>query len=119
MDTNHCNSLPHDKCSYNGTRLYAQSKLASILHVKEMARQHKPRNARVTINAVHPRIIRAHRGLITEVTQRSHNFLADSLFFIASKLLKSISQGAATTCYVALSPQAERASEKYFRLQQM
>ncbi|XLU33762.1 hypothetical protein S245_069828, partial [Arachis hypogaea] len=50
---------------YNGTRLYAQSKLASILHVKEMARQHKPRNARVTINAVHPRIIRAHRGLIT------------------------------------------------------
>ncbi|XLR03370.1 hypothetical protein HN51_058198 [Arachis hypogaea] len=94
--------------NYNGTRLYAQSKLASILHVKEMARQHKPRNARVTINAVHPRIIRAHRGLIT-----------DSLFFIASKLLKSISQGAATTCYVALSPQAERASEKYFRLQQM
>ncbi|KAL1333925.1 hypothetical protein HN51_062787 [Arachis hypogaea] len=94
--------------NYNGTRAYAQSKLASILHVKEMARQLKARNARVTINAVHPGIvktgiIRAHKGLIT-----------DSIFFIASKLLKSKSQGAATTCYVALSSQAEGVSGKYF-----
>ncbi|XP_073219955.1 short-chain dehydrogenase TIC 32 B, chloroplastic-like isoform X2 [Cicer arietinum] len=56
--------------SYNGTRAYAQSKLAMILHVKEMARQLKARNARVTINAVHPGIVRtgiikAHKGLIT------------------------------------------------------
>ncbi|KAK7330521.1 hypothetical protein VNO77_24716 [Canavalia gladiata] len=94
--------------NYNGTRAYAQSKLATILHVKEMARQLKERNANVTINAVHPGIvktgiIRAHKGLIT-----------DSLFFIASKLLKSISQGASTTCYVALSQQTEGLSGKYF-----
>ncbi|KAG8638794.1 hypothetical protein MANES_14G062800v8 [Manihot esculenta] len=94
--------------NYNGTRAYAQSKLANILHAKEMARQLKARNARVTINAVHPGIvktgiIRAHKGLIT-----------DSLFFIASKLLKSTSQGASTTCYVALSPQTEGVSGKYF-----
>ncbi|KAK7835164.1 short-chain dehydrogenase tic 32 [Quercus suber] len=42
--------------NYNGTRAYAQSKLANILHVKEMARQLQARNARVTINAVHPGI---------------------------------------------------------------
>ncbi|KAI4336196.1 hypothetical protein L6164_014751 [Bauhinia variegata] len=94
--------------NYNGTRAYAQSKLANILHAKEIARQLKARNARVTINAVHPGIvktgiIRAHKGLLT-----------DSLFFIASKLLKSISQGASTTCYVALSPQTEGVSGKYF-----
>ncbi|XP_002511352.2 short-chain dehydrogenase TIC 32 B, chloroplastic [Ricinus communis] len=94
--------------NYNGTRAYAQSKLATILHAKEMARQLKARNARVTINAVHPGIvktgiIRAHKGYIT-----------DSLYFIASKLLKSTSQGASTTCYVALSPQAEGATGKYF-----
>ncbi len=57
-------------CSYNGTRAYAQSKLANILHVKEIARQLQARNARVTINAVHPGvvktgIIRAHKGFIT------------------------------------------------------
>ncbi|KAJ4840180.1 hypothetical protein Tsubulata_002928 [Turnera subulata] len=94
--------------NYDGTRAYAQSKLANILHAKEIARQLKARNARVTINAVHPGIvktgiIRAHKGIIT-----------DSLFFIASKLLKSIPQGASTTCYVALSPQTDGMSGKYF-----
>ncbi|KAE8663327.1 tryptophan aminotransferase-related protein 2-like [Hibiscus syriacus] len=38
----------------------------------------------------------------------------DSLFFIASKLLKSTSQGASTSCYVALSPQAQELTGKYF-----
>ncbi|KAF2312925.1 hypothetical protein GH714_042468 [Hevea brasiliensis] len=41
------------------------------------------------------------------------NYL-DSLYFIASKLLKSTSQGASTTCYVALSPETEGVSGKYF-----
>ncbi|XP_057442916.1 short-chain dehydrogenase TIC 32 B, chloroplastic-like isoform X2 [Lotus japonicus] len=103
----HFNDILNGK-SYNGTRAYAQSKLANILHAKEIARQLKERNARVTINAVHPGIvktgiIRAHKGLLT-----------DSLFFIASKLLKSKSQGASTTCYVALSPKLEGISGKYF-----
>ncbi|XP_004502118.1 short-chain dehydrogenase TIC 32 B, chloroplastic-like isoform X2 [Cicer arietinum] len=94
--------------NYNGTRTYAQSKLANILHAKEIARQLKVRNARVTINAVHPGIvktgiIRDHKGLII-----------GSLFFIASKLFKSTSQGASTTCYVALSPKTEGVSGKYF-----
>ncbi|GLT77542.1 hypothetical protein SLA2020_491130 [Shorea laevis] len=94
--------------NYNGTRAYAQSKLANILHAKELARQLEARNARVTINAVHPGIvktgiIRAHKGFIT-----------DSIYFLASKLLKSTSQGASTTCYVALSPQTKGVSGKYF-----
>ncbi|KAL6181826.1 hypothetical protein ACLB2K_048475 [Fragaria x ananassa] len=94
--------------NYNGTKAYAQSKLANILHVKELAKQLKARNARVTINAVHPGIvktgiIRAHKGFIT-----------DSVFFIASKLLKTTSQGASTACYVALSPELEGVTGKYF-----
>ncbi|CAL1405274.1 unnamed protein product [Linum trigynum] len=94
--------------SYNGTRAYAQTKLAAIFHAKELSRQLKARNAKVTVNAVHPGIIktgiiRAHKGLIT-----------DSVYFIASKLLKSVSQGASTTCYVALSPQVEGVGGKYF-----
>ncbi|XP_057519548.1 short-chain dehydrogenase TIC 32 B, chloroplastic-like [Amaranthus tricolor] len=94
--------------NYNGTRAYAQSKLANILHCRELSRKLKERNAKVTINAVHPGIvktgiIRAHKGFIT-----------DSLYFLAAKLLKSTSQGAATTCYVALSPKTEGVSGKYF-----
>ncbi|KAK3033486.1 hypothetical protein RJ639_032715 [Escallonia herrerae] len=38
----------------------------------------------------------------------------DSLFFVACKLLKSTSQGASTTCYVALSQQIEGVSGSYF-----
>ncbi|XP_052732848.1 short-chain dehydrogenase TIC 32, chloroplastic isoform X2 [Vigna angularis] len=82
---------------YNGTRAYAQSKLANILHAKEIAKQLKARNARVTINAAHPGIvktgiIRAHKGLLT-----------DSLFFIASKLLKTTSQVCKQTSSITLT----------------
>ncbi|KAL0441024.1 UNVERIFIED_CONTAM: Short-chain dehydrogenase, chloroplastic [Sesamum radiatum] len=94
--------------SYNGTRAYAQSKLANILHAKELARQLKARKANVTINAVHPGIVKT--GIIRDY----RGFITDSLYFMASKLLKSTSQGAATTCYVALSPQTVGLSSKYF-----
>ncbi|TMX01503.1 short-chain dehydrogenase TIC 32, chloroplastic [Solanum pennellii] len=100
--------LLNPKKYYNGTRAYAQSKLANILHAKELSRQLKARNANVTINAVHPGIVKT--GII-----RDHKgFITDSLYFMASKLLKSTSQGAASTCYVALSPQTEGMSGKYF-----
>ncbi|KAI9087571.1 hypothetical protein K1719_030441 [Acacia pycnantha] len=94
--------------NYNGTRAYAQSKLSSILHAKEMAKQLKARNARVTINVVHPGIVK------TAIMKAHKSLITDSFFFLASKLLKSTSQGAATTCYVALSPETEGVSGKYF-----
>ncbi|XP_073042213.1 short-chain dehydrogenase TIC 32 A, chloroplastic [Primulina eburnea] len=94
--------------SYNGTLAYAQSKLANILHAKELARQLKARHANVTINAVHPGIVK------TEIVRDYRGFFTDSLYFMASKLLKSISQGAATTCYVALSPHIACLSGRYF-----
>ncbi|RXH96194.1 hypothetical protein DVH24_008698 [Malus domestica] len=81
--------------NYNGTKAYAQSKLANILHAKELARQLK--FCRTKSNFSEPFCLRA-----------------DSVFFIASKLLKSTSQGASTTCYVALSPELEGVSGKYF-----
>ncbi|GMP33815.1 hypothetical protein CsSME_00006970 [Camellia sinensis var. sinensis] len=94
--------------NYNGTDAYAQSKLANILHTKEIARQLKARNARVTMNAVHPGIVKT--GII-----RDHKgFVTDSVFFLTSKLLKTTPQGASTTCYVALSQQTEGVSGKYF-----
>ncbi|CAM8932579.1 unnamed protein product [Rhodiola kirilowii] len=93
---------------YNGTKAYARSKLANILHSMETASYLKARNARVTINALHPGIVK------TGIMREQESFVVDSLFFVASKLLKSTSQGAATTCYVALSPQLRGVSGKYF-----
>ncbi|KAL4198633.1 hypothetical protein AMTRI_Chr03g141070 [Amborella trichopoda] len=93
---------------YNGTRAYAQSKLANILHTKEIARKLKATGANVTINAVHPGIVKT--GIIRE----KKGLVTDSVYFLASKLLKSISQGAATTCFVALSPSVKGISGRYF-----
>ncbi|XP_042500357.1 short-chain dehydrogenase TIC 32 B, chloroplastic-like isoform X2 [Macadamia integrifolia] len=100
--------LMFNPLSYNGTRAYAQTKLANILHVKEISRQLKARNARVTINAVHPGIVKT--GIIRE----HKSFITDSFFFLVSKLLKTTSQGASTTCYVALNQQINGVSGKYF-----
>ncbi|KAA3458319.1 short-chain dehydrogenase TIC 32, chloroplastic-like [Gossypium australe] len=110
--------------NYNATRAYAQSKLANILHAKEVARQLKARNAKVTINAVHPGIvktgiIRAHKGFITG---NSFFFFYIPYFLLlqscSSLPLRSDSNtktiGASTSCYVALSPQAQGLSGKYF-----
>ncbi|GAB2221228.1 hypothetical protein Droror1_Dr00012400, partial [Drosera rotundifolia] len=71
---------------YNGTRAYAQSKLANIMHAKEMARKLKVRKARVSINAVHPGIVK------TGIIKAHKGFITDSLYFLASKFLKSTSQ---------------------------
>lgn len=94
--------------NYNGTRAYAQSKLANILHAKELSRQLKARKANVAINSVHPGIVK------TGITRDHKGFITDSLYFMASKLLKSTSQGSASTCYVALNPQTRGVSGKYF-----
>lgn len=93
---------------YNATRAYAQSKLANIMHANELAKQMKAINANIAINSVHPGIvktgiIRDHKGIIT-----------DSMFFVASKLLKSTAQGASTTCYLALSSKTEGVTGRYF-----
>ncbi|KAG5063760.1 hypothetical protein JHK85_004943 [Glycine max] len=56
----------------------------------------------VTINCVHPGIVR---------TRLAREYL---LFFLASKLLKTIPEAAAMTCYVATHPRLFNVSGKYF-----
>ncbi|CAN1335050.1 Short-chain dehydrogenase TIC 32 B, chloroplastic [Linum perenne] len=65
---------------YNGTRAYAQTKLAAILHAKELSRQLKARNAKVTANAVHPGIIKT--GIIRahKVEKKRQDILNHVLF---------------------------------------
>ncbi|GFZ17439.1 NAD(P)-binding Rossmann-fold superfamily protein [Actinidia rufa] len=111
---NFCFSKMLNPKSYNGTRAYAQSKLANILHTKEVARKLKARNARVTVNAVHPGIvktgiIRDHKGCITGILS------VLSCIQAAKNDTTGLSTCAAsTTCYVALSPRTEGVSGKYF-----
>ncbi|KAK8692798.1 hypothetical protein V6N13_070405 [Hibiscus sabdariffa] len=93
---------------YDATRAYALSKLANVLHTKELARRLKEMGANVTINCVHPGIVK------TRLTREREGFITDLVFFVASKLLKTIPQAASTTCYVATHPRLENVSGKYF-----
>ncbi|KAK8503829.1 hypothetical protein V6N13_021615 [Hibiscus sabdariffa] len=100
--------ISRNKREYDGTRAYALSKLANVLHTKELARRLKEMGANVTINCVHPGIVK------TRLTREREGFITDLVFFVASKLLKTIPQAASTTCYVATHPRLENVSGKYF-----
>ncbi|CAN0908879.1 Short-chain dehydrogenase TIC 32 A, chloroplastic [Linum grandiflorum] len=101
--------ISRQKCPhYDATRAYALSKLANVLHTKQLALRLKETKANVTANCVHPGIVR------TRLTREREGFATDAAFFLASKLLKTIPQAAATTLYVATHPRVEKVSGKYF-----
>lgn len=100
--------ITRDKSHYDATRAYALSKLANVLHTKELAWRLKQMEANVTVNCVHPGIVR------TRLTREREGFVTDLVFFLASKLLKTIPQAAATSCYVATHPRLLNVSGKYF-----
>ncbi|XP_010496922.1 PREDICTED: short-chain dehydrogenase TIC 32, chloroplastic-like [Camelina sativa] len=94
--------------NYDATRAYALSKLANVLHTLELSRLLHKMDANVTANCVHPGIVR------TRLTRDRDGFVSDLVFFLTSKLLKSVPQAAATTCYVATSPRLKNVCGKYF-----
>lgn len=100
--------ITKNKSEYDATRAYALSKLANVLHTKELAHKLKQMKANVTANCVHPGIVR------TRLTRDREGIITDLVFFLASKLLKTIPQAAATTCYIATHPRLENVSGKYF-----
>lgn len=98
----------HDKHRYVESINYAQSKLANILHSKELARRLKEAGAYVTSNSIHPGIVK------TNIIRDRGGFVTDLIFRAASVFMKTIPQGAATVCYVASHPAVEAVSGKYF-----
>ncbi|CAN6179610.1 unnamed protein product [Urochloa humidicola] len=93
---------------YDPTNAYALSKLANVLHTKALAERLREMNANVTANCVHPGIVR------TRLIRDRDGLITNTVFFLASKLLKTIPQAAATTCYVAVHPAVTGVSGKYF-----
>ncbi|XP_076957499.1 short-chain dehydrogenase TIC 32 B, chloroplastic-like [Bidens hawaiensis] len=100
--------ITRDKSHYDATRAYAISKLANVLHTKELASRLQMMEANVTVNCVHPGIVR------TRLTRDREGFVTDLVFLLTSKFLKTIPQAAATTCYVATHPNLKNVSGKYF-----
>ncbi|MCO5593433.1 hypothetical protein L7F22_047447 [Adiantum nelumboides] len=97
----------NSKAGYNSWFAYGQSKLANILHAKELARKLQEEGVCITANALHPGAIRT--GL------QKHSFLADKVApYLLFFLWKSVPQGAATQCLLALHPFVKGVSGKYF-----
>ncbi|WVZ82766.1 hypothetical protein U9M48_029994 [Paspalum notatum var. saurae] len=96
------------KIPYDPTRAYALSKLANVLHTRALAERLRETGANVTANCVHPGIVR------TRLIRDRDGLVTSTVFFLASKLLKTIPQAAATTCYVAAHPAVAGVSGKYF-----
>lgn len=92
--------------NYTPWRAYGQSKLANMLFARALSKRFQG-SAR-TANAVHP-------GVIATNLNR-HMSLGARLFFpVASAIaMKSIPQGAATQCYVAVHPATANISGEFF-----
>lgn len=97
----------NDSTGYSDKKAYGQSKLANVLHAKELSRRLQAEGVNITANAVHP-------GLIMTPLMRHSAFLMRSLQLLTIYLWKSVPQGAATTCYVALNPGVKGVSGKYY-----
>ncbi|KAK4349095.1 hypothetical protein RND71_031850 [Anisodus tanguticus] len=97
----------NDKNSYHDKKAYGQSKLANILHAKELSRRLQEEGANITVNSVHP-------GLIMTNLMRHSALMMSILKAFSSFLWKNVSQGAATTCYVALHPSLKGVTGKFF-----
>ncbi|KAG4939654.1 hypothetical protein GLYMA_16G181400v4 [Glycine max] len=102
--------LPLNILIYQKWRAYGQSKLANILHANELARLLKEDGIDITANSLHP------GAIITNIykPELSGPVPTDLMNMLGDYLLKSIPQGAATTCYVALHPQVKGISGEYF-----
>uniref|UniRef100_A0A0D9UWS6 Uncharacterized protein n=1 Tax=Leersia perrieri TaxID=77586 RepID=A0A0D9UWS6_9ORYZ len=96
-----------DEEVYNDKMAYGQSKLANILHAKELSRRLKEEGANITVNCVHP-------GLIMTNLMRHAFVLMRVIQFFTYILWKTVHQGAATTCLVALNPQLKGVTGQYF-----
>lgn len=91
---------------YGPQRAYSQSKLANLLFAKELARRLSGTGK--TANALHP-------GVIKTNLFRTLPSVASFLFGLASPLvLKSVPEGAATQCYLAVHPAVAGISGEYF-----
>ena len=93
------------EASYSGPRAYNQSKLANVLFTYELAR--RLHGTAVTANVLHPGVVRTAFGAEDPSTLTR---LARPL----ARFLKSPTQGAATSIYLASSAAVEGVTGQYF-----
>ena len=92
--------------AYNGQHAYNQSKLANVMFTYELAR--RLQGSGVTANALHPGVVRTNFG-----REDSKGWMRTMLPIIRP-FLKSPERGAATSVYLASSPELTGVTGQYF-----
>jgi retinol dehydrogenase 14 len=92
--------------SYSGARAYNQSKLANVMFTYELAR--RLQGTSVTANALHPGVVRTSFG--AEDPASVQRFLIP----FVRPLMKSPTQGAATSIHLASAPRLDHTTGRYF-----
>ena len=85
---------------------YGQSKLANLLFANELSKRLEGTGK--TANSVHPGVI------YTNLARSMNPIVRGALALGAPLVLKSLGEGAATQCYVAVHPGVDGVSGKYF-----
>ena len=92
--------------AYSGEKAYNQSKLANVMFTYELARRLE--GTGVTANALHPGVVRS--GFGAEDPSRIFKVLVP----LWRPFMKTPEQGAATSVYLASSPEVEGVTGTYF-----
>ena len=93
---------------YEPNKMYGQSKLANGLMTLELARRLGAEGSSATANAVHPGVINTNLGRHLPAWKRAAGK------WIGWTFMKSVHQGAATSCYVATAPALAQTRGLYF-----
>lgn len=91
--------------SYRTMRIYGQSKLANILFTYELARRLE--GTRVAVNCLHP-------GAVATGLGKNNGGWAKVVIGMLRPLFRTPDSGAATSIYLASSPEIEGVNGKYF-----
>ena len=91
--------------AYNGTRAYAQSKLANILFTKELDRRH---GSELTTNCLHPGVVG------TQLANKKGKLFTKAVWSMYKPFAKTPTRGADTSVYLASSPEVREVSGRYF-----
>lgn len=93
---------------YTGYQAYARSKLANVMFTYDLA--HRLENSGVTVNACHPGLVDT--GLIEHGLSR---WWTRWLIPIAKRMSDTVEDGAVTPVWLAVSPEVEGVTGKYFK----
>lgn len=111
LDDINCENLPYDPW-----RAYMQSKICNLIFTMSLAK--RLRSTNVTVNALHPGIIRSEILRYYKEAYGWSDFTFRSLRFVGWPFehwfLKSSKQGAQTTIFCAVDEAVEGVSGKYF-----